>query len=80
MTTFELITECGRPVAAVITKPLSREQLHTLYALLPSGACLSPDLAGRWDVNAVCCTDDWASQQLHRAPCFKPKGQTMAFL
>lgn len=80
MTIFELITEHGRPIAALFPDTLPILQLKTVYELLPPGACLNHALAARWELYAVACCPDWAAEQWRRVPMLKPKTLKLAFL
>lgn len=81
MTTFELITEHGTPIAALVSAAADNHQLNIIYALLTPGDCYNqPALANRWRVNRVLSTDAWAAAQLKRRPMLKPKTLRLAFL
>ncbi len=73
MNQLSLITECGKPVAAIIPERLSAQQLHTVFALLPAKAVQQGDLATRWNQTYVFATGEWASEQRRRVPVSIPK-------
>jgi len=74
MATFELITEHGKAVAALLPRQVMLAgQLGVIYAMLSPQACLSVELANRWNVYAVACDPDRARAQLRRIPMTKPK-------
>jgi hypothetical protein len=73
---FELVLEYRRPAAAIIPSQISPDQRDTIYALLPSAAAMDIELARRWNVWAVLCTREWASEQKRRIPMFRPKTTT----
>ena len=50
---FEIVLRFDRPVAALVNRAISRQQLLSLYFLLPPNAYLSDVLARRWDKRAV---------------------------
>jgi hypothetical protein len=81
MKRFEIITEFGSPIAALVSAAVDNHQLNTIYALLTPGDCYNqPALAKRWAVNRVLATDAWAAAQLKRRPMLKPPTLKLAFL
>jgi len=77
---FELILEHDRPVAALVSKGITDRQLWIIYGFLPFRSYCQSDLAARWHVDRVLCTDDWKQSQLRRKPMLKPRGQKLAFV
>jgi hypothetical protein len=72
---FELVSEHGRPVAALIKDltPFVGPEIQFVYSLLPAAAINDRALCRRWNLALVACHPDWARDQLHRVPCTKPK-------
>lgn len=81
MNQFSLISEHGRPIAALIPHGLSPTQLRDIYSLLPPSSFNDPELATRWQCALVASPADWASAQKRRVPMLAPKQQLrLAFL
>lgn len=80
MNSFELIVEDGRPVAALLSGEIADSQLWIIYSFLPAHSYCQHELAKRWNVHCVICSDDWRQTQLHRRPMLKPKSIKLGFL
>lgn len=80
MKTFEVIESSIRIEAILLPSQVSPEQCNVLYKLLHPSARLDAALSQRWHLWGVMCSPDWASEQLHRAPMIRPRGQILAFL
>ena len=72
-----LVPDNHRPVAALVSEPLSPEQRDRVYALLPGDAVMNLELARRWRRWAVMCPREWAVEQLKRVPMLPPKGESL---
>lgn len=77
---FELILQFAQPVAAIIPEHIATVQLAIIYRLLPPSAIIQRHLSDRWNKAMVLSTDDWASEQLRRVPCFPPSGVKLQFI
>lgn len=76
---FELIIEFNQPIAAILPKPLTQQQLLILYALLPQGSILQRQLAARWGKHMVMAPNCWADEQFRRVPMLPPHGVKLSF-
>lgn len=81
MPSFELITQHGRPIAALVPRDVNDQQLAIIRGLLPEQSFFQQPLSVRWSAGRVISTNDWACDQLRRIPMTRPK-QTikLAFL
>jgi len=80
LNSFLLISEFGRPIAALCHHPVTNQQLTIITSLLPEHSYNRRDLCQRWNQEFVIAPEDWAKAQLRRVPMLPPKGIQLAFL
>ncbi len=70
---FQLVSEHGRPIAALIPPGATGTEIRNIYSLLPPASLNSPLLAERWAQGIVASPIEWSERQLRRVPCLPPK-------
>ena len=75
MIPFEIVMHSVAPIAILVrnVKPLDPAQIKFLYSLIPAFSFNNALLAKRWKYDLVACPPNWATDQLSRVPCTKPK-------
>lgn len=81
---IEIVADSAGIKAIVLPRQLPREQLDLVWRLVggagrATGFECRPEFNRRWKVWGVLCGDEWAREQLARAPMLPPKGLKLSF-